>query len=477
MVFSFNSNIKTVGKKEINTYLLEIRNNSSAILRQEIFNFTKLIEGAQSMLNYNSSLQSDEDILNVVKGFAKDTSIVRLHIFSNTGKLYASNKNKVEQYNIEDYRDSLSLDHISVADPRYSDSLKCHVIEVAMPLYINGSKFGIIIGSYPLYQFDKLLQNDFLNGDCSIILSLSDGTILSQNLSDGEKPSQNNIFDFYRKQSKSFLSSTPEEIEYNFKTKKDGYASYKFNNVSKYISYGNVGLNDWNLIVRATEKTLLEKTANLQSTTSLLIVFITLIIIIISIIILLGNWNYQTKYSTQLKKISETDVLTQVFNRYAAKSLIIQSLNQSFKNTHHSFIMIDIDDFKQINDKFGHIGGDELLKKFAEHLKKLFTDNAIIGRMGGDEFIIYIHDYPDKIWLEDKVRSLCQSMKELSVELTNQFNAKHEMNISISVGVAVSPEDGKDFNSLYKHADIALYRSKAEGKDRFSFYDSQIISS
>lgn len=165
-----------------------------------------------------------------------------------------------------------------------------------------------------------------------------------------------------------------------------------------------------------------------------------------------------------IKKAADTDALTGIYNRIGAQRLIVEYLHKS-NNQMSAFIIIDLDNFKKINDSLGHLQGDEVLKQVANILKENFRKTDIIARLGGDEFIVFMKNIVQK---ENAIISLNNLLKKL--RLPYQW---HEETILItgSIGVAVAPIDGATFEVLYKNADQALYNSKYSGKNGFSFYN------
>jgi diguanylate cyclase (GGDEF)-like protein len=121
-------------------------------------------------------------------------------------------------------------------------------------------------------------------------------------------------------------------------------------------------------------------------------------------------------------------------------------------------VFIDLDNFKEVNDNFGHRKGDEILKEFASFLKESFRDYDIVGRVGGDEFVIVLTNI-DRDALKKRLLSFKREVKE-------RFK---EFNISTSIGVSNSLYDGDDFDRLVTIADGRMYDAKKSGKDKISF--------
>lgn len=168
----------------------------------------------------------------------------------------------------------------------------------------------------------------------------------------------------------------------------------------------------------------------------------------------------------ELKEMSERDPLTSLYNRRATKKHIDNFLESTKEDTtsSHAFIILDLDNFKTLNDTLGHIMGDIALQEFALKLVESFKNQSIIGRLGGDEFIIFL-----------KYISSKDELKEILKKILNDFSVTYghsdiSVDISASVGVAIAPQDGNTFQELYKKSDIALYSIKNTSKNNFSFY-------
>lgn len=163
----------------------------------------------------------------------------------------------------------------------------------------------------------------------------------------------------------------------------------------------------------------------------------------------------------EMKKRAEQDSLTGLLNRAEFENKI-QEFFRDNNSPNGYFIMLDIDNFKQVNDNCGHIAGDSTLQAVAGSLHYLFPETEIIGRMGGDEFALFI-PYKEKIkQLKIKVEKLCNALEYQGEALS----------MSCSVGISSSPENGMDFQSLYETADIALLYAKRNGKSQYRFYES-----
>lgn len=185
---------------------------------------------------------------------------------------------------------------------------------------------------------------------------------------------------------------------------------------------------------------------------------------------LLNTQRQLQKANAQLKRANEVlnnrlvkDALTGLVSRYQYREEIDMIIKTS-PDKKGIFTFIDIDDFKRINDNFGHKVGDIYLKIFANRLSKLNFDNAIFMRISGDEFGVYIHgyeevndDYIKKVWeeIEDKIPS-----SQFEIQDNKHF-------IYCSAGMAVYPNDTDSVFELIEYADFAMYKAKKSGKNSY----------
>ncbi|MDD3403764.1 MAG: EAL domain-containing protein [Hespellia sp.] len=163
------------------------------------------------------------------------------------------------------------------------------------------------------------------------------------------------------------------------------------------------------------------------------------------------------EYSRAIK-IAREDSLTGIYNRASAEKMVNQILAEEREKT-HAFLMIDVDNFKEINDSMGHKTGDRALLDVSNSLQDFFRSNDIVARLGGDEFGVFMADVPSLQVVLNKCSALMKVINKKVLDGT-------EKGLEVSIGVALSNADNSSFNSLYQEADIALYKAKGAGKNR-----------
>ncbi len=170
----------------------------------------------------------------------------------------------------------------------------------------------------------------------------------------------------------------------------------------------------------------------------------------------------------KLEMRSKTDMLTGCLNKVTTELMIEQVLDET-PLSEHCLLIIDIDNFKGLNDNLGHHFGDLVLTEIGNGLKSCFRTNDIVGRIGGDEFAVLISDVESKEIIESKAKRICEIFEK---EYAGEYN---NYKITGSVGIARYPIDGQSFKDLYMAADKALYQSKLSGKNRYTFYTKDLL--
>ncbi len=168
---------------------------------------------------------------------------------------------------------------------------------------------------------------------------------------------------------------------------------------------------------------------------------------------------------SKLMNLAARDSLTELYNNISVKNLVEQALNNDSESVHY-FLFIDIDNFKYINDNFGHMFGDSVLYDFARQLTVICKDtDSIIGRVGGDEFIVMLKNSDE------------EQVKLIALKICNAFDEICSGNlctaVSCSVGISKYPDDSVSYTVLKEYADKALYRSKRGGKNCYSMFDKE----
>lgn len=171
----------------------------------------------------------------------------------------------------------------------------------------------------------------------------------------------------------------------------------------------------------------------------------------------------KNKEEMKLRQRADVDPLTQVASRRALEEFVTNKLNQ--ENSKGAFIFLDVDDFKNINDAYGHDVGDEILKRLANELKARLRRNNFTGRFGGDEFVV---------WLDGLDENDIEYVKTRLDNLNNALLNSNDLSVGFSISAGIYfCKSGEKYEDVLKYADSALYEKKRNGKKGYAFYNKE----
>ncbi|MBN8832248.1 MAG: EAL domain-containing protein [Sphingomonadales bacterium] len=167
----------------------------------------------------------------------------------------------------------------------------------------------------------------------------------------------------------------------------------------------------------------------------------------------------------RIAQMARYDMLTNLPNRLHLAEELAEAIETVGRwNMRCSFLMIDLDRFKSVNDTLGHLVGDQLLAQVAQRIRKVCTENEICGRLGGDEFAVVVKDVPEQLYVDRLAMAIIESVSR-PYEVDD-----HTLFIGASVGSAMAPYDGGDAETLIRSADLAMYRAKEAGRGKHLRY-------
>lgn len=186
----------------------------------------------------------------------------------------------------------------------------------------------------------------------------------------------------------------------------------------------------------------------------------------IHIVICRQNIDHDKRQELSLQDMAQKDGLTGLYNKMTTEALIDRRLAEHQCDAGAlAMIMLDIDNFKELNDSLGHVAGDRIIQEFAQSLRAAFAPGDLVGRIGGDEFIVLTCQQSSDA-LTTKLEELCKCIRHTT------YGGEGQHHIAASMGVALFPLHGKNFSELYASADTALYRAKQTGKDTYTFFET-----
>ena len=235
---------------------------------------------------------------------------------------------------------------------------------------------------------------------------------------------------------------------------------------SRYVAYHHMKNNGWAVLLGVDDTYFAEQISRYSGTIRHLVLSLAgcMVVFMGVVIFFQVTYNhYGMRKSAGLQHLAETDQLTGLYNKVTTERKIKEYFAEN-PDSQSLLFVLDIDNFKKINDTMGHAFGDEVLREIGQGLKQQFRASDIIGRAGGDEFVILLKHITEDRYVIREARKLENFFKGLQVGKYTKYS------VTSSIGCAVFTKDGEDFETLYKMADEALYKAKQRGKNQLAFY-------
>ena len=388
-----------------------------------------------------------EDNISLIQAFMENTDLNRTAIIDPNGNALYDNE-VIKNVAHRRYFKEAMQGKQSLSDPLESSVDQQTRVILCVPIFRDKQVIGVVGGSYNVTKLGNMLFDDLFEGQGKSFIVDQDGNLITRDKKYEKKhniKTIDNLFDICDEKEVKTDFNQQESDLIQIQTEK---------NKSLYLAYSPLKINDWMICYIVPVHVAQESYTFITHYETLLATFLGLIVL--SLMIYLAHSN--SRENKYLIHLSEIDPLTSVYNKETTQKLIDQKIKQ---NEHFCFLILDVDEFKSVNDNYGHAVGDIVLKKLGNLFKNHFRQTDIVGRIGGDEFIILIQD--ENI-AESRIQSLLQKVNELKIEELKDFK------LSISIGIAFAPKDGTTFMELYRHADHALYQTKRAGKNNYKIY-------
>lgn len=342
---------------------------------------------------------------------------------------------------------------------------------VSAPIRRNEEE-GLLVLRYEPTELSSLASTpNYVSTNIYAIVA-SDGTVVERGGMDGNILNKgNNLYKELEKYTP--LTGSTFNMKQDIENGEYGYMVVWLNTkTARYFMYKPIG-NTGSYYLMSVNSGFVEHLVSNERETRRTLLITIFVVMAIFLLLICGigirNATKHAKDNKELKNLAETDLLTELYNKIATEEKIKDYLQNEGKGKSAMMFVLDIDNFKNINDTMGHAFGDEVVSTLGRQLKSQFRINDIVGRTGGDEFTVFIKDIKDDTMVHSEAERIVNFFKDFKVgEYTKYF-------ATASIGAAVYPKDADSFETLYKAADQALYKAKNRGKNQLAFYhdDSQ----
>lgn len=455
--FHFKSQIDSYIEEDMRSQTEAIQESCTVLVQKEMNYLKNLTASAASILG-RTDIQKGEEIINALEDYSSTSNVVRALFISVDGQAYTSYRGYLGQDDKYKCIDGVYIAQVKepvFLQPHYDEEAGEVVLGVMAPVTI-GSRRGVLISAYSMEELSSLLKESFSDESWHIGILNKNGEVVL-----GKNKEEFMIDTFGSLEGIEFLNSSLEGMREDFAEGVSGFSIYRVGGVTRYFTYGPVGMNNWYTIVMVREDVLRSKLTKPENYGAQLTVELVLIMLGFLCFVIANRVREQKKVRKILERAAMLDGLTGVYNRKGIEEEVNQILKTADVDTKAVLLVIDLDDFKKINDQEGHLFGDSVLRECANRLDSIFKDEGLIGRIGGDEFVVFIQDGRNPEEIKEKINRLNEHFFLFT-------DAGKKQEISISVGMAETGKDTGSFLMLYELADAALYRAKEAGKSRLS---------
>lgn len=430
-----------------------IQTSSTRLIQNELISLKQQTASA-AMLMQRAQLEDDEEIVQILRDFADSADLAWSTFVTLDGHTYTNYAGDLGRHESHTFLDGVPIQEIRETvfwAPYYVDALQTVVVGVACPATLGGEQ-GVLMSAFDVRRIRTLLDHAFMGSAVEIGVLSSQGRVVL-----GKDMREFGLDVFALLQTVQFSTASAEQMRSDFTGGKAGFSAYYVGGMERYCAYGPVEDTDLYVLAMVKKVALRQNLMLLEKYGAQLAVELIAIMGMLLLVIIAVRHREQKRVQRILQKAATLDGLTGIYNRRTAETEIVELLTRDIQGA--GMLVIDIDDFKRINDQWGHIAGDHVLRELALRLKRVFTEDDVIGRMGGDEFVVLVQSCKNQAQLEVRLERL---ITDFYVAVTQSEQQK----ISLSIGVAFVERDDT-FLSLYQKADTALYRAKKDGKGRF----------
>ncbi len=322
---------------------------------------------------------------------------------------------------------------------------------------------GYLLMFYPMSKFSSMLLNSGYDATSFLAIVDMDGDILgASGATDNACLKDGNILTTIEGENREAARSLRGRMNNGSR----GNVYISMNKQEQLLTFVPLGASGWDMILGVSEAYVNRQIGYLRKNTSNMVMSLLLVIVIFFCIVMVINIVGKIRSNEKKKELedkADTDQLTGLNNKLATERKIKEYMAKHPDKQSMMFIL-DIDNFKKINDTMGHAFGDEVLRSLGTQIGSIFRASDIIGRVGGDEFMVFLKDIPTDETILKEAKKVEDFFKNFQAGEYVKYKA------TASIGVAVFPQEGAEFEALYKAADQGLYKAKKRGKNQLAFY-------
>ncbi|SDA20657.1 diguanylate cyclase (GGDEF) domain-containing protein [Ruminococcus sp. YE71] len=344
------------------------------------------------------------------------------------------------------YREAMQ-GHNAISESTIIDEDGDEVLVLAVPIIKDGTAAGVIYGTFTTDTIDSIIDSISMSKTTSNIVVSSEGKILAHSTFGGNDEQSSDLKDFIPRQ----------KMPANEKARTLYVERHDKNYIAEIVP---IGLHDWYFITILPETTVTDLTTEITvyvgfAVGSVLTIFLIILLLIARLL----------RKADIISERASTDSLTRILNKGTFRTRFCEEMDKGKSGL--AMFIIDLDDFKSVNDNLGHVMGDKVLVDTADKLSEIFGSRESVGRIGGDEFSAFLR-------CGGNIETVEKTAEKICTEMNKEYTAHGaSVSVSVSVGIALYPASGRDYEELYRNADSALYKVKGSGKNMYALYSGE----
>lgn len=461
MLFNFSTKSSADAQEDVSKSLIDVTKQYEDDFMNELESLKMISQPIKKLLERESS-ENRGRVVELLDVLASGSSAYKVCYCAADGQGLNQLGEDISLADMEYFQTILNSPNVSYVYVEEENYLAEDVIVVAERVAADTDDERYLLMYYPMNKFSKLMTKSDFDVNAFLTLIDDEGNILGTSGADSRLLDGNNLLETIEGENKE----TTQVIRNRMKNGARGSSKVTVGGASYMLVYVPFDANQWEMVLGVTQP-YVDRQVELQweHTKSMLTSLVVVVFIFICIVMVVNIISKirRTEKEKQLENKADTDLLTGLNNKLATERKIKEYMLQN-PNSQSMMFMVDVDNFKKINDTMGHAFGDEVLRSLGQQIGGIFRASDIIGRIGGDEFMIFLKGITDAEAVRKEAKKVEDFFKGFQAGEYVKYAA------TASIGVAIFPQEGSDFESLYKAADQGVYKAKKRGKNQLAFY-------
>ncbi|MDO4308486.1 MAG: diguanylate cyclase [Eubacteriales bacterium] len=417
------------------------------------------LESIASYIGMQEELVSETNI-DLIYNLYEKSGLERVAIIDAQGNSYYDNGEEKSVATREYFQEAMKGNR-TLSDPLESMVDSSTRVILGVPIYKEDEVIGVLGGSYDVGALSRMMFGEIYDGEGYSLLVTPEGEIVSFEGIKETEPNKSGEDFFAGFGNVQFQGQdSMEQMQKDFSEHREGNVKFSSGEGDYYLAYEPLEINNWMVCYVVGGDKAMEGYRFIRQYE----VFLAVVLGIGIVFSMLMLWYTGNKRQKSLFEYARTDALTGLFNKQKTEEQINAWLINEECQKIQAFFMLDIDNFKTINDVYGHAVGDEALQQVGRTLKEEFWGSDVIGRIGGDEFVVLMKNIRDTSAAISHARSFGERVRKLEVR------GIEGEGLTCSIGLAYAPYHGSSYQELYKCADDALYEVKRRGRNGYFEY-------